>query len=171
MMNETTTGCLDPSMIQSQLSSCCQLEDQDNNEQYMYSHGIVIPSNLDSRCIPSVILFNLALSHHLAAAARPSHQKRFLLEKAVRLYVLAYTFQSKLGCSNVLFTLATSNNLGLIHTELEHSDMSKQCFDHLLSVLMLVVDSQNGNRVGHLDGFVQNVVSLSSKDCPAAAVL
>ena len=79
-------------------------------EKYMYSHGIFIPSNLDSSLIPSIMIFNIALTHHLYA--EQCHDRSKSLQKAYRLYELAYESQrckeEEQTSPNILFMLASS---------------------------------------------------------------
>ena len=139
----------------------------EGNEQYMYSQGIFLLPDVKSKCIPSVIIFNLALAYNLFALQ--STQRSHLLEKSIRLYELAYNSQREASAANALFTLATLNNLGLIHKALGQSEMSSQCFDHLLSVVMFLVDSKTCHHLDYIDGFLRNITMAGSKVFPAAA--
>ena len=83
---------LDKCIVQSQGRVSFPLEQQDN-KQYMHRQGIFIPFNLDSKYIPSILIFNLALAHHLSAQ-EDSDKRLVRLKKATRLYELAYNSQN-----------------------------------------------------------------------------
>lgn len=97
--------------------------------------------------IATMVMFNLALAHHVAAnelvvqEGRAGHTRSILLrKKAATLYELAFNLQAEAKISNnILFTLATVNNLGLAHMQNHNDIMSKMYFDHLLSTIMYVV--------------------------------
>ena len=55
---------------------------------------------------------------------------------------------------DVTHTLALLNNSGHIHRELGHDHDARRCFQHLLSSLMVVVDSGDvATLVDQMDGF------------------
>jgi tetratricopeptide (TPR) repeat protein len=117
-----------------------------------------------------MILYNLALTHHLSALSRNDTQKR--LQKALKLYELAYTIQMTEDIQlTVLQTMAIVNNLGLIHTALEDEEKARQCFQHLLSSIMFLNDCGDRDSVEHMDGFIANVMPLvlMGSSAPAAA--
>lgn len=161
---------LDKCIVQSQ-GRVSFPEEQENNEHYMHRQGIFIPFNLDSKCIPSVLIFNLALAHQLST--KDSDKRLDCLKKAKKLYELAYNCQGTHEAteldSSMLFIMATVNNLGLIHNELNDHETSRKCFDHLLSVAMFLVDSKTTQHTDHIDAFLRNVTIANSDNCPAAA--
>ena len=141
--------------------------EEEGNEQYMHSQGIFLLPKLNSKFIPLAIIFNLALAYNLSAPQ--STQKRQLLEKATTLYELAYNSVREASAANALFTLATLNNLGLIHKELGQSEKSSKCFDNLLCLVMFLVDSKICHHLDYIDAFLRNITIASSKAFPAAA--
>lgn len=96
--------------------------------------------------------FNLSLVLQLAANQPDSDSKQssshtgMLLQKAARLYQLGLSFQEQrvdMGEEKAsLFTLASVNNLGVIHKNLEQVSKAKECFEFLWSKLIYLVSVQ-----------------------------
>jgi tetratricopeptide (TPR) repeat protein len=152
--------------------------------RHMYRRAIRIPeasietSTYESSIMISVIImFNLALTHHLMATSETtnnsSSNKNELLRKAIRLYELAYSLQQTEGFleNASLFTMATINNMGLIHQSLGESAVAGKYFQHLLSILVFLVDcGESRVAVLHeLCGFLRNTSHLILKKGAAAA--
>jgi tetratricopeptide (TPR) repeat protein len=117
-----------------------------------------------------MLLYNLALTHHLSALKGHNTQKR--LQKALKLYELAYSIQMTEDIQlTVLQTMAIVNNLGLVHAALEDKEKSRQCFQHLLSSIMFLHDCGECDSVEQMDGFIANVMFLilMGSSAPAAA--
>ena len=117
-----------------------------------------------------ILLYNLALSHHLSALEGNNSIER--LRIALSLYEFAYTLQMAEDIElTVLQTMAIVNNLGQIHTALENEAKSRQCFLHLLSTIVLIYDCGERESVEQMDGFVSNVmpsIFKGSASAPAA---
>ncbi len=151
----------------------------DNDQQYMYRQAIRIPLDIESTyqagaMVSSMILFNVALAHHLSALAtsEKKHQSK-KLRKATTLYEMAYDLQGRNAQleNNVMFTMAAMNNLGVIYQQLENRETASKCFQCLLSTVMFLVDC-GAVKVccGEiLDGILRNVTNLASKSSCAAA--
>jgi len=125
----------------------------------------------------SAILFNLALTYHLAALQdqdktgpqspeKLAKQKR-KLSKALTFYKLSYTMMQDCHHDGVLETMAIANNLG--HAQLMVGDVpkAKQCYEHLLSTMMFVVDAgtvaggaESGIPTRHFDAFFHSVQTM-----------
>ena len=134
--------------------------------------------------LSSVIIFNLALGSHLMALEEihqeqgsrvkslscPPHgsgmssscineRARMQLEKAARLYFCAIDLQENDEKINIeprmLLLFASINNLAQIYSILGQKDESHACFRHLLSLLLLLVDS--GACYTKIEGFWANV--------------
>jgi tetratricopeptide (TPR) repeat protein len=105
-----------------------------------------------------ILLYNLALAHHLRAATEPkSKTKR--LQKAMKLYEIAFTMQLQDLDLSVLQVMAISNNLGHIHTILRNETKSRRCFEHLLQSILLCQHPQEEDEPAvPLDGFLTNVM-------------
>ena len=93
----------------------------DLNEQFLYEQAILLPMNLGCRSyktsvmISSMVTLNLALANQLFAMNHKESNDA-LLRKAAKLYELGFSMQQEENFdNNTLFTLATVNNMGLIH--------------------------------------------------------
>lgn len=138
---------------------------QDDERNYLYQRAILIPQveraftyqeNVMASCI---IVFNLALVHHLSSS----------LVKAIQLYELSFSIQLEEQFeNNVLFTVAVINNLGLAHRLLRDEETSGKCFEHVLATLMLLTDCGQAN-TRQWDGFFFNVTCLISEPSVAPA--
>jgi hypothetical protein len=122
----------------------------------MYRQAVHVPVEIEfsfraSALISTMIIFNLALAHQLLAATH--EKKEQLLSKAAKLHECGFNLRRAEDFeSNILFTLATMNNLGLIHQQLNDRDQAKKCFEHLLSSMMYLIDCGEG-RGFEFDGF------------------
>jgi hypothetical protein len=162
---------LDQCMSQTRTSKKCA---KVANGQYMYRQAVRIPLEIESSYRPivmvsSMIIFNLALAHQLAATLSNGPKDRAILLRAAKLYEHGFNLQqSESFGSNILFTLATVNNLGLIHQQLNDDANASKCFHHLLSSLCYLVDC--GETLEYeFDCFFRNASSVLSNPCPAAA--
>jgi tetratricopeptide (TPR) repeat protein len=162
--------------------------------QFLYQHSIRIPENKvfgttygESSMIASMVVFNLALAHHLKAnrmdhrqgGCYQMHEKNHAdLRKARQLYELSlnlrhdakrFTSPGKRN-NDVFFTLAIFNNLGLVHRRLLNQEASLKCLQHVLSTLMCLTDAGYAHRLSStLDGFFVNVAPLISTTSVAQA--
>jgi hypothetical protein len=140
------------------------------NGRFLYRHAIRVPVNVECHyratvMVCSTMIFNLALAHQLAATA--SDNRESTLCRAATLYELAFNMQREFD-SNMLFTLATVNNLGLIHHQLDDTETASKFFEHLLSTLMLLTDCGEGH-TSDFEGFLRNASTVNFQTCPAAA--
>jgi tetratricopeptide (TPR) repeat protein len=162
---------LDQCMTQSPATQA-KTTNEDENDQYMYRRAIHIPLAIESNYQASImvsvmIIFNLALAHQLSAVG--SDKKQSKLCKAIKLYELSFNLQRNENFdNNVVFTMATMNNMGLIYHTLNDGETANKCFEHLLSTLMFLIDCGEGD-VCELDGFLRNVPNVISEPCSAAA--
>lgn len=144
---------------------------------FVFSQPILIPTTATELTafkhfikMSFVLLYNLALTHHLSALEGPVSMKK--LRKALSLYELAYTVQVTEDIQlTVMQTMAIVNNLGQIHVAMSNSDKADQCFQHLLSTLMYLSDCDDRQSIEQIDGFMSSVMPLilgGSKLAPAA---
>ena len=144
---------------------------------FMYSDGIrisarVAASGISKHDVSSILLFNLALAFHLSAL--DSMDPASDLRKALQVYELVYTMQQENKqnfMSNLMFVLSILNNIGIIHQWRNDDHIAAQCFDKLLSVLMLLSNhSQSANKTEDVvfRGFYRNVI-LNQPPCASAA--
>jgi hypothetical protein len=169
--NQPVKTSLDQCMAQSPATQA-KASNEDENDQYMYRQPIHIPLSIESNYQASImvsvmIIFNLALAHQLSAVG--NNKKQSKLGKAAKLYELCFSLQRDEHFeNNVLFTMATVNNLGIIHHKLNDGETANKCFEYLLSTLMFLIDCGEGDAC-ELDGFLRNVSILISAPCSAAA--
>jgi hypothetical protein len=166
-------------------------DNADLNQDFVYRHPIRITSESEGEnettdfiksesgdceneaALIVVLLFNMALSHHLTALdLEYDHAKRpFLLKGAEKLYKLGYSMQvgqTKVQLS-LTYTIATVNNLAQISEELNNTPQSKRLFKHLLISLMIIIDSGATDEIDDMDGFMENASKLILRDCSFAA--
>jgi tetratricopeptide (TPR) repeat protein len=154
--------------------NCSRDPEENEDNQYIYRRAIRIPSHINadyrtSIMVSSMIIFNLALAHQLSVTGVETKRDNSKLRKAAKLYELGFALQQNEQWGfNLLYTLATVNNLGLVYRQLHNKDFAGKCLEHLLSALMVVVDCGKGN-IHELEGFFRNTSSLISKHVAAAA--
>jgi tetratricopeptide (TPR) repeat protein len=166
--------CLDSCMEQSRAvgADFCRDRCDSQSEQYLYRQAIRIPMVVGSNyracvLVSTIVTFNLALANQLASMGKLESET--MLRKAVKLYELAFSMQQEENFdSNTLFTLATVNNLGLVHSRLNDRNAASKCFEYLLSTLMYLTDC-SGNQTFEFDGFFRNASTLIHKPFSAAA--
>ena len=118
-----------------------------------------------------VVMFNLALAHHLKAAASEPFSTNendiFMMEqsfdKAARLYVLSYNLivkQELMDSSSIQFSLAIVNNMGMIYQSLNETSKAKRYFEQSLSIIMFMVDNGMGSTIKQLDGYFHNTTTF-----------
>jgi hypothetical protein len=134
------------------------------------SESATIANYTSSVEISIAFMFNLALSHHLHALRYDDARNREdVLREAIQLYELAYTVQMQEEVDlSFECTMAITNNLGQIHHLLGDQEMSSQCFQHLLSTILLV-QSYGEPTACQTEGFVQSVSHLILKKSVAPA--
>jgi hypothetical protein len=143
------------------------LSPKDENGHYMHREAICIPPSflLDSSSqqkhdvpavlLTAVVLFNLALLHQLSAQDGENRQAK--LTKAAQLYTLVNELQfADRVANNVWFAMATVNNLGLVHAQLQDATNANRCFESLLAMLMFSTEGAQKRR-DDFDGFLRNV--------------
>ena len=122
--------------------------------------------NISALKVSVILIFNLALSHHLFAVERQCPGE-FL--KAQRLYELVHQIQKQEDLELcVLHNMALANNLGHVHQSLNNAQKSRMCFEHLLATLMYFVEGGDGDKVEHLQGFFRNAAPLILGDISLA---
>lgn len=142
-------------------------------EGYTFSSPMFIPvmqheqSFRDNVKLSFVILYNIALTHHLMAIQDVNCTRKLL--KAKHLYELVYSIQinEELEISP-LQSMAISNNLGQIHLSLGDEERTRSCFEHLLSTIISLNACGEQDSVANLDGFIGNVLLLFVKSSPTA---
>lgn len=164
------------------------IDNGDDNSQYIYDTPIRFPqgfdsSNCDSSFVSCIVVFNLALAHHLAAisgdtaAAQQQIDPQTMLIRACHLYDVC--FQISCSCKSlrqsILFRLAVANNLGVLYHHHYHRDLlnnnndaaaDNKWFEYVLTTLMVMTTQQQRFFPGKailerhdavLEGFFANV--------------
>ena len=141
----------------------------------IFCHPITLPMKQEKPTVEVynkysfAILFNLALAHHLAGMECPESRKG-KLRKALRLYEFAYSIQVQEDIQlQIKYTLGMVNNLGHIQELLGDHQKAHQCFQHLLSTLMYVLEGGEANEDGKWDIFLHNVSHLILRESALAA--
>ena len=135
----------------------------------------------------SILIFNLAMAHHLLAMDMKSKSKNSsvgtalveeqdgeasltnFLKVALRLYELSHEAskspvdqqdqrQSQSCTTDVWLVVAIFNNVAEIHSEFRNDETARQCSERLLQTFMYLVDNQEFQMVEKLDGVLSNVV-------------
>lgn len=144
---------------------------------YIYREGILMAQrpHISYQAIEifsTIIIFNLALAHHLTASQDNATPWKLL--RAYKLYNLALHLQRKedpKNNCNVLFTLATVNNMAIIQFDIDESKISYVAsFEYLLSIVLLLFARGEGYGCS-LEGFHTNAISAltSLRECIAPA--
>lgn len=154
---------------------------------FIYSSPISVPDSAflvpglrTEVAISSIVIFNLALSHHLLAIQtkllNPKQHTTALLAKSMKLYELAIQLQqqdaaiSSANCSK-LFILSLLNNLGNIYRLLGNEVASQYCFQQLLSLLLYLNYHDGFSKISDTSNystFFKNVLRQHMDTAPAA---
>ncbi|CAJ1950968.1 unnamed protein product [Cylindrotheca closterium] len=136
---------------------------------FIYEHAVIIPTTIeiDSTMLITILIFNAALAHHEMAERSFCHPdtRMRLLRRAKNLYEIAYE-----SCDleqNLLFQFALINNIAVIEQDIGNVSTANQCFEYLMSLLIVFVDQGYEIQLQHVKGFVANV-PLAIKNAPAA---
>ena len=143
-----------------------------SNEISIFLNPIKVPTKLPGtklcKTLSLIIMFNLAICNHRNAIVK--NMDRIVLRKALQLYELAYAIQMHEGIDMTLTpTMIIMSNVGHIHKILGNDDNAMQCFQHLLSTLMFLVEAGERDMVWEFDGFFGNILKTVYAHSPAAA--
>lgn len=120
------------------IDQCMLLSQPDRNKvntrcAFIYEYGISLPLTVtDSSVVTPTLIFNSALAHQLWAEShhwRTGTESVKILQKAKRLYELAYHDTLLDVDENVLFQFATINNVSVVDREIGNTVQSIQCFE------------------------------------------
>jgi len=180
----TQRSSLDRCMIHSLSSFAPRTETDEytSDNEYLYHQSIFIPPEYDTTCceasfLSCVIVFNLALCHHLSAQyCADNTQARSFLRSASHIYDLCIKLNqnSQFQETSVLFSATVANNLGLVARRLGDVKATDKCFQYVLSILMLLTDySQYHGKMSplpsQLEGFFVNVAQAGLLSQPIGA--
>lgn len=120
------------------------------------------------KSISLIALFNLAVCNHRSGILH--NMDTGLLRKALQMYEMAYAIQMQEGIDMTLTpTMIIMSNVGHIHKILGNKDNSVQCFQHLLSTIMFLVEAGERDHIFEFDGFFENILKTVYAHSPAAA--
>jgi hypothetical protein len=102
-----------------------------------------------------IVAFNLALALQLKAAdtrtiSNINTNTNETLRTSMCFYEIAYKWQAELVQPSLRFNLILCNNLGQIHRMEQNHLKHEQCLQHLLSMLMYVIDCERTNNTASL---------------------
>jgi hypothetical protein len=142
------------------------------HDLFIFLNPIKVPEELPQtkicKTLSLITMFNLAICNHRNAIM--NNMNKPLLRKALQLYELAYAIQMQEGIDMTLTpTMIIMSNVGHIHKILGNDDNALQCFQHLLSTLMFLVEAGERDMVWEFDGFFQNILKTIYANSPAAA--
>ncbi len=143
-----------------------------SSNDFVYRTPISFPSTgpLEYAMVSSIVIFNMALAHHLMALDEAGDIRVLPLRKAQRLYELAICLVSPTesgGDGGMLFILSCVNNLGNVHQLLGDTPTSEKYFQELLSILMFV--TSNGIRTSQFVSLFYGSVFRGQQDVAPAA--
>ncbi|CAJ1964905.1 unnamed protein product [Cylindrotheca closterium] len=156
--------CIDQSMLLSEPNPNATGHST-NSSTFIYDLGIPVPPGADATIVATILIFNLALAYQLCGNQQQYDTKMLL--KAKQLYELAHKGLDV--DQNVHFHFAIINNIAVIEHQIGNTAASKDNFEYLMSLFMLLVD-RGTNSVGlrHMNGFLVNLPSTSVNAAHAA---
>ena len=166
---------------------CCPTERACTNSGncFIYKSAIVIPVDMNlqdsqlANTASSIVIFNLALAHHLLAMSHDRDEagalvRSSLLQKAAALYKMVYDMLAMSGLVGSLFSsLAIANNLGSVYMELQEDAKAEALFDYLLSGLMVGLHARQEDHLNLNDSlrddYFRNIFQGAERHCPSPA--
>lgn len=150
----------------------CEKVMPSTNDLFIFLNPIKVPERLPAvklcKTLSLITIFNLAICNHRSAIIK--NMDKTLLRKALQLYELAYAIQMQEAIDMTLTpTMIIMSNVGHIHKILGNNDNAIQCFQHLLSTLMFLVEAGERDMVWEFDGFFENILRTIYAHAPAAA--
>jgi hypothetical protein len=134
-------------------------------------HVLSLDLSIHQETLSFVLLYNLALAYHLRGL-KDRLLRNVHLSTALTLYEHAHamlTIDEGMDVSS-LHIMAIASNLGHVHALLGHERRANICFQHLLSVILYVVDCGEGTSNDlKLDGFFCNIMPMIASKVTAAA--
>jgi hypothetical protein len=134
-------------------------------------HVVSLDLYIHQETLSFVLLYNLALAYHLRGLTDRLSRNAYL-STALTLYEHAHamlTIDEGMDVSS-LHIMAIASNLGHVHALLGHKRRANVCFQHLLSVILYVVDCGEGtSKELNLEGFFCNIMPIIATKVTAAA--
>jgi len=140
---------------------------------FIYRHPILAVNlpEYDAEYLLSVMLvFNMALCHHLLAIGGRSQGKSQRLKGALKLYELGFSLQMQTDVNmDMTFALAMVNNCAQIYKALDHHEKAGLFYSHLVSSLMMMIENGEAGSVCELEGFLLSASRVILKETVASA--
>jgi tetratricopeptide (TPR) repeat protein len=146
------------------------LEENWASDLFVHTQPIFIAEHTARRmmthsCMTSIVMFNLALAHHVKALAitirggaqRSQNQQE--LFKARKVYQLCHIMLRDMHIEDAgvhFMIMLLVNNMGQINIVLKAHEEATRCFEQLLSLQMLLLDCDDETTWMNLDGIVHN---------------
>jgi tetratricopeptide (TPR) repeat protein len=149
----------------------------DDAGEYVYRSPLRLPktssltTDVNTHVVLSVIIvFNLALVHHLSGLEEDPSSGAAKLDKAASLYTLAQRMLTEqvLDHTVLFIILVTTNNMGQIRQTHGQSEVADACFQKVLSILLYMSDNRRENDNFSLEGFFHNTTYLVLKKSQTA---
>jgi len=179
-------------------NSNCQETTQDkvpiknsNDEGFIYCRPLLVPQHSVDFCrhmgstLSFIILFNIALTHHLKAIEIASlldkndERRMAILEQPLKLYELVYQLQfqcsegqRQLRLTNLRLMMLVTNNISEIHKLAGNTEKHTQCLEHLLNAFMYMNHNFSGDKVltnDETNGIFDTLAPVLKSDVYAAA--
>ena len=160
-------------------------EEETSSSSFLYRQAIHLSpeaigrDNRSRQQLSAVIVFNLALAHHLIAETDETQQYNCFTMRAAKLYELSWQLvQREVGYNSPLFMMVIVNNLGVAYQSLGEVENAQRSFEHLLSTMLFLMDCGHHHKIfakatkNHSnlqEGFFRNVSPLFLHQSTAAA--
>lgn len=158
-------------MNQAQSKAVKELEERD--EDFIYKHpirAINLPVEDQEYTLSVILVFNMALAHHLKAIESEQDDYKNRLQGALKLYELGFCMQMKGDVQmDMTYALAMVNNCAHIYKAMNRHQKAQNFFRHMLSSLMMMIENGEAEAVDELGGFLWNASRLILKKTVASA--
>ncbi|KAL3933689.1 MAG: hypothetical protein SGBAC_010282 [Bacillariaceae sp.] len=145
-------------------------EQSDRNRIAIYQQTLRVPTEYLAhpmgRILPLLVMFNMALANQLKSIKEEScvERKRALLNRSLKLYELAYQWQSKEEQESLRLNMILVNNIGDIHRSCNNRSKFERCMQQLLRTMkyVQVTDGDDLRRIPIMDTFRRNIQMSSA---------
>jgi tetratricopeptide (TPR) repeat protein len=146
---------------------------EESDHDFIYRHpirAIHLPLQDEEYIISVILVFNMALSHHLTAIEGERGDYENQLLGALKLYELGFCMQMRGDVHmDMTYALAMVNNCAQIYKAMNRQQKAQKFFRHMLSSLMMMIENGEAETVDELDGFLWNASRLILEKAVAPA--
>ncbi|CAJ1931640.1 unnamed protein product [Cylindrotheca closterium] len=140
------------------------------NGLVIYQQALRVPSEYMShpmgRILPLLVMYNMALANQLKSLKETNDdkQRRVLLNRALKLYELAYQWQSKEEHKSLRLNMILVNNIGDIHRRVNNKTKFQRCMQQLMRTLLYVrvTDGENIQQIQPMETTFRRNIQMSS---------